>query len=51
MNTPIAGLYLSGHWTHPGGGVVSVILSGYKLSQKIASEKKENVSILVGEKL
>ncbi|BFT74190.1 phytoene desaturase family protein [Paenibacillus sp. P36] len=36
--TPIAGLYLSGHWTDPGGGVVSALLSGYKLYHKIINE-------------
>ncbi|TMN20877.1 phytoene desaturase family protein [Lentibacillus cibarius] len=36
--TPIDGLYLSGQWTDPGGSVVSVILSGYKLSKKITSK-------------
>ncbi|WP_100374831.1 phytoene desaturase family protein [Bacillus sp. FJAT-45037] len=36
--TPIKGLYISGQWTDPGGGVVSVILSGYKLWKKIAKE-------------
>ena len=35
--TPIKGLYLSGHWTDPGGGVVSVLLSSYKLYQKLMS--------------
>ncbi|MGG3891732.1 phytoene desaturase family protein [Metabacillus fastidiosus] len=33
--TPIKGLYLSGHWTDPGGGIVSVLLSSYKLYQKL----------------
>jgi phytoene desaturase len=50
MNTPIKGLYLAGHWTHPGGGVVSVILSGYKLSQKIATETKREVMVAMGGK-
>lgn len=36
--TPISGLYLSGHWTDPGGGVVSALLSGYKLYHKIIGE-------------
>src|SRR5207253_6173247 len=26
--TPIAGLYLAGHWTRPGGGIYGVVLSG-----------------------
>ncbi|MFA9557767.1 phytoene desaturase family protein [Evansella sp. AB-rgal1] len=45
--TPIKGLYLSGHWTDPGGGVVSVLLSSYKLFEKLMSKetalKKEEV--------
>lgn len=39
LGTPISGLYISGHWTDPGGGVVSAVLSGYKLYQKIANEE------------
>lgn len=41
QNTPIKGLYLAGHWTDPGGGVVSTFLSGYKLSNKILNERSE----------
>jgi prolycopene isomerase len=26
--TPISGLYLTGHWTHPGSGIWTVVLSG-----------------------
>ncbi|MED4082285.1 NAD(P)/FAD-dependent oxidoreductase [Halalkalibacterium halodurans] len=37
--TPIKGLYLSGQWTDPGGGIVSAILSGYKLRKKIMKEQ------------
>lgn len=53
--TSISGLYVSGHWTDPGGGVVSAMLSGYKLYQKIMDEadlKPSDVSLLVqaGEK-
>jgi prolycopene isomerase len=33
--TPIKGLYLTGHWTELGGGVVSVLLSAHKLHQKL----------------
>ncbi|WP_059048994.1 phytoene desaturase family protein [Paenibacillus senegalimassiliensis] len=36
--TAIGGLYLSGHWTDPGGGVVSALLSSYKLFRKIMDE-------------
>ncbi len=31
--TPIEGLYLSGHWTQPGGGVLSVISSGVQTAE------------------
>lgn len=31
--TPIRGLYLSGHWTQPGGGVVGVLASGLQTAQ------------------
>ena len=28
--TPLAGLYLAGHWTRPGGGVAGVVRSGVR---------------------
>ncbi len=39
--TPISGLYLAGHWTQPGSGVWTVVLSGinaarYTLGQKMS---------------
>ncbi|MBZ5750621.1 phytoene desaturase family protein [Metabacillus rhizolycopersici] len=37
--TPIEGLYLSGQWTDAGGGVVSVLLSSYKLLEKLTKTK------------
>ena len=45
--TPIKGLYLSGHWTDPGGGVVSVLLSSYKLSQKLMANKQEENKVMM----
>jgi phytoene desaturase len=33
--TPIAGLYLSGHWTQPGGGVLAVVSSGLQTAELI----------------
>lgn len=35
QRTPIPGLFLAGHWTDPGGGVVSAILSGHKVHKKV----------------
>jgi phytoene desaturase len=34
--TPIRGLFLSGHWTQPGGGVYGVIASGLQTAQEVA---------------
>ncbi len=31
--TPIKGLYLSGHWTQPGGGIYAVAVSGFQTAQ------------------
>lgn len=31
--TPVEGLYLSGHWTNPGGGIYSVVQSGVHTAQ------------------
>ena len=33
--TPIKGLYLSGHWTQPGGGIYGVVVSGVQTAQTI----------------
>ncbi len=34
-DTPIRGLYLSGHWTQPGGGIYGVTVSGLQTSQMV----------------
>ncbi len=34
--TPIRGLYLSGHWTQPGGGVCGVVASGLEAARTVA---------------
>jgi prolycopene isomerase len=31
--TPLAGLFLAGHWTRPGGGVVGVVQSGLRTAR------------------
>jgi prolycopene isomerase len=33
--TPLAGLYLAGHWTRPGGGIAGVVTSGVQAARKI----------------
>jgi prolycopene isomerase len=33
--TPIDGLMLSGHWTQPGGGVITVLVSGVQTAQVV----------------
>ena len=35
IETPINGLYLTGHWTIPGGGIESVVASGILAERKI----------------
>jgi prolycopene isomerase len=37
--TPIEGLYLSGHWTQPGGGIYGVTVSGIQTAQMILGYK------------
>ena len=37
--TCIEGLYLSGHWTQPAGGVYGVILSGLQTARKVLGHK------------
>jgi prolycopene isomerase len=38
IETPIENLYLTGHWTIPGGGVESVVASGILTARKILKE-------------
>jgi len=33
--TPVSGLYLAGHWTHPGSGVWTVVLSGINAARYV----------------
>ncbi|MCK5831610.1 MAG: NAD(P)/FAD-dependent oxidoreductase [Methylococcales bacterium] len=40
--SPIKGLYFSGHWTTPGGGVYGVSVSGMQTTQKILGIKKQS---------
>ena len=35
QRTPIAGLYLAGHWTRPGGGIYGVTVSGVQCAQLV----------------
>lgn len=37
--TPVKGLYLSGHWTQPGGGINGVLVSGVQTAQMILGFK------------
>ena len=37
--TPIRGLYLSGHWTQPGGGIYGVVASGLETARAIAGDQ------------
>lgn len=36
--TPVDGLYLSGHWTHPGGGTIRVLVSGLATAMLVAED-------------
>jgi phytoene desaturase len=38
--SPLAGLYFSGHWTAPGGGIYGVSISGVKTAQKVLGIEK-----------
>lgn len=40
--SPVKGLYFSGHWTSPGGGVYGVSVSGVKTVQKILGIQKQS---------
>ena len=40
--SPVEGLYFSGHWTSPGGGVYGVSVSGVQAAQKVLGIKKQS---------
>ena len=40
--TPISGLYLSGHWTQPGGGIYGVMISGVQTASTILGYENMN---------
>ena len=41
--TPLAGLYLAGHWTRPGGGVAGVVRSGLRTAGLVLGEDPRGV--------
>jgi phytoene dehydrogenase-like protein len=41
-DTPIDGLYLAGHWSYPGTGIMSVISSGLIASKKIIHRARQS---------
>jgi phytoene dehydrogenase-like protein len=42
--TPIRGLYLSGHWTQPGGGVYAVVASGLETARAVPVTRRLPIS-------
>jgi hypothetical protein len=43
--TPVRNLYLTGHWTQPGGGITPVIISAQRVAKAILSGKDEGRDI------
>ena len=39
--TPIRDLYLTGHWTQPGGGITPVIVSAQRVARTILTGKDD----------
>ena len=39
VQTPIRNLYLTGHWTQPGGGITPVIVSAQRVAKLVLSGK------------
>jgi phytoene dehydrogenase-like protein len=39
FSTPVRNLYLTGHWTQPGGGITPVIISAQRISKTILTER------------
>jgi len=48
QETPVKNLYLTGHWTNPGGGIVPVATSGWIVADKIIRNinSKNKIAIL-----
>lgn len=39
VETPVEGLYLTGHWVRPGGGISPVIVSACQVAEKVAGRR------------
>ncbi|HEX2163670.1 MAG TPA: NAD(P)/FAD-dependent oxidoreductase [Thermoanaerobaculia bacterium] len=39
IETPVAGLFLCGHWTRPGGGITPVIVSAVRVAERITGSR------------
>ena len=46
--TPIDNLYLTGHWTQPGGGITPVIVSAQRVAKAILTGHEEDARELSG---
>jgi phytoene desaturase len=46
--SPIAGLYFTGHWTRPGGGVTPVMVSAMQAAEQILSGRSAARGLAVG---
>src|SRR5262249_46239976 len=42
FHTPIRNLYLTGHWTQPGGGITPVIISAQRVAKAVLSGKDDS---------
>ena len=40
VETPVEGLYLTGHWVRPGGGITPVIVSACQVAEKITGSRR-----------
>ncbi|MCI0366583.1 MAG: hypothetical protein L0219_22190 [Phycisphaerales bacterium] len=40
--TPVQNLYLTGHWTQPGGGITPVIVSAQRVARTILAGKESS---------
>jgi phytoene dehydrogenase-like protein len=46
QHSPIEGLYLSGHWTQPGGGITPVIVSAMRVAEAILGVRERATEAL-----
>ncbi|HEY1380431.1 MAG TPA: NAD(P)/FAD-dependent oxidoreductase [Gemmataceae bacterium] len=48
LTTPVEGLYLTGHWTRPGGGITPVLVSAVRAAELVVGARQGAAEPMVG---